>query len=273
MDMIKIGDELITLLSLYGLRLIAAIAILLVGSWIARALSRAIDRGLGRRHIDSTIRQFVSRLIYALILLFAIVAALSNIGVQTASIVAALGAAGLAIGLALQGSLSNFAAGVLMVLFRPCRVGDYIEAAGCAGTVTQISLFSTTLVTSDNKQIVIPNGSVMSGPITNFSALSERRLDIRVRIGYDADIRHAKRELAALVAADSRILQTPAPTIAVLELADTSVNLIVRPWVKAADYWKVHFDLTEAIKLRFDEVGIVIPVQQGNARPRDPITR
>lgn len=149
-----------------------------------------------------------------------------------------------------------------MVLFRPCRVGDYIEADGCAGTVRQINLFLTTMLTPDNKQVVVPNSGIMSGPITNFSAMSERRVDLRIGIGYDADIRQAKRELEALLAADARVLQEPAPVIAVQELGASSVNLVVRPWVKAADYWGVYFDLTEAIKLRFDEAGITIPFPQ-----------
>lgn len=262
MDLEKIGNEFVSLLSLYGLRILAALIILLVGNWIARALANAIERNLGRRNIDPTVCQFVARMAFALILIFTIVAALSNVGVQTASIIAALGAAGLAIGLALQGSLANFAAGVLMVLFRPCRVGDYVEAGGTAGTVTQISLFSTTMVTPDNKQVVVPNSNIMSDPITNYSAMSERRVDLTIGISYDADIRQAKRELEALLAADARVLTEPPPRVAVLELGDSSVNLVVRPWVKATEYWDVYFDLTEAIKLRFDEAGITIPFPQ-----------
>ena len=180
----------------------------------------------------------------------------------SAQFVAVVGAAGLAVGLALQGSLSNFAAGVLIVLFRPYKVGDYVEAAGISGTIEQVQILTTILKTPDNKQIIVPNGQIMDSIITNYSANDRRRVDLVVGVSYEDDLDKVRKTLEELVAADERILDDPAVTIAVSELADSSVNFIVRPWVKTADYWGVHFDLTEAIKKRFDQEGISFPFPQ-----------
>jgi len=246
----------------FSVNLAAAILILLVGIWLAGRLSALIRRGMDKRQVDPTISTFVARLLYYLLVAFVLVAVLGRIGVQTASIIAVLGAAGLAVGLALQGSLSNFASGVLLILFRPCRVGDYVEAGGCAGTVEDITMFSTVLVTPDNKVVTLPNTAVLSSPIVNYSVRGERRVDITVGISYDSDIRQAKQELKALAEADPRVSKDRDMTIAVSALADSSVNLVLRVWVATADYWGVYFDLTERIKLRFDEVGITIPFPQ-----------
>lgn len=262
MDLEHYSQQTIEMATIYGVRVLAALFILLVGKWLASTLGRVSERALIKRSLDPTVSQFAGKIVFALTLIFTIIAALSQVGIQTASLIAVVGAAGLAVGLALQGALSNFAAGVLLVMFRPCRVGDYVEAGGASGTIQNISLFSTVLNTPDNKQITIPNSNIMSGAIVNYSALPQRRVDLTVGIGYDSDIGLAKRELEQLLAADTRVLADPPPTIAVQALADSSVNLIVRPWVEAADYWPVYFELTERIKTRFDEVGITIPFPQ-----------
>jgi small conductance mechanosensitive channel len=193
---------------------------------------------------------------------FVIVAAIGTLGVQTTSFVAVLGAAGLAVGFALQGSLSNFAAGVMLIVFRPFKAGDYVEAGGTAGSVQEVSIFTTVMKTPDNKKVIIPNSQITGGSITNYSAMETRRVDMVFGIGYGDNIKQAKDTLEQILAADERILKDPAPTIAVSELADSSVNFVVRPWVKTADYWAVYFDLTEKVKLTFDEKGISIPFPQ-----------
>jgi small conductance mechanosensitive channel len=195
-------------------------------------------------------------------MIFVIIAAINQVGIQTTSLIAVMGAAGLAIGLALQGSLSNFAAGVLIVVFRPYRVGDWVEAAGISGSVEQVQILTTILKTGDNKQIIVPNSQIMGSIITNYSANATRRVDLTVGVSYDDDLDKVRATIQALVDADERILKDPACTIAVAALADSSVNFTVRPWVNTADYWGVMFDLTEAIKKRFDEEGISFPFPQ-----------
>lgn len=191
-----------------------------------------------------------------------ILAAVAQVGIQTTSIIAVLGAAGLAIGLALQGSLSNFAAGVLMLIFRPFRAGDYVECAGTAGVVEEVQIFSTRLRTPDNKLVIVPNGAVYSGNVVNYSANDTRRLDLVFGVSYADDLDHVKRVMRAVLDAEPRLLADPAPTIGLLELADSSVNFAVRPWVRTGDYWPVYFDLMEAMKKRFDAEGITIPFPQ-----------
>ena len=186
------------------------------------------------------------------LLLFVVIAALSQLGINTTSLVALLGAAGLAIGLSLQSSLSNFASGVMLIIFRPFTKGDFVEAGGATGVVEKISIFTTTMTTGDNKEVIIPNGSILGGNITNYSARPTRRVDMVFGISYDDDIRQAKQLLAEIVAADERVLKDPAPLIALGELADSSVNFLVRPWVSSADYWGVYWDTHEAVKLKFD---------------------
>lgn len=246
----------------HGPGIIIAIIILIIGRWIAMWLSSIGRKAMTRGNIDETLARFLSKLVYYALLAAVLIAAADQLGIKTTSFVAILGAAGLAIGLALKDSLGNFASGVMLILFRPFRVGDYVTAGGVSGTVQQIDIFSTILKTPDNQKIIVPNSSITADVIVNVNAEPTRRIDLQVGIGYDDDIREAKTTLENLVRSDSRILQDPAPQIAVAELADSSVNLIVRPWVLTADYWDVRLELTEKIKLTFDEKGISFPYPQ-----------
>ena len=246
----------------FGIKIIAAIAIFLIGRMVARVVNNGIEKVLASRDVDKILQTFFSNLVYWALMTFVIIAAINQVGIQTTSLIAIMGAAGLAVGLALQGSLSNFAAGVLIVMFRPYKVGDFVEAAGIAGSVVQVQILTTVLKTGDNKQIVVPNAQIMSGIITNYSANDTRRIDLVIGIGYDDDIDKTRDTIQQLVDADDRILKDPACLIAVSELADSSVNFVVRPWVKSADYSAVNFGLTEAIKKRFDKEGISFPYPQ-----------
>lgn len=245
-----------------GIRIITAIAIFFVGKWVVALVIRGLMKAMQKGDVDTTLRRFVSNLARMVLMLFVIIAAINHLGIQTASLIAVLGAAGLAVGLALQGSLSNFAAGVLIVLFRPYKVGDFIEGGGVSGSVEEVQILTTVLKTGDNKRVIIPNSQIMGTTITNYSANPTRRVDLVVGVSYSDDLDKVRKELEALVAADERILKDPAPTIAVSELADSSVNFVLRPWVNTADYWAVYFDLTERVKKRFDEVGVSIPFPQ-----------
>ncbi len=245
-----------------GINLVTAIVIFFVGKWIVNLVVKGMLKAMQKGDMDITLRRFVANLARMLLMLFVIIAAIHQLGIQTASLIALLGAAGLAVGLALQGSLSNFAAGVLIVLFRPYKVGDWIEGGGVSGAVEEVQILTTVLKTGDNKRVIIPNSQIMGTTITNYSANETRRVDLIVGVSYSDDLDKVRKELEGLVAADERILKDPAVTIAVSELADSSVNFVLRPWVKTADYWGVYFDLTEAIKKRFDEVGISIPFPQ-----------
>lgn len=246
----------------YGFKILMAGVILFVGKYVAKWLSRTVETVLRKKEMDLAIQHFVSALVYYALLAFVAIAALGQLGIQTASFVAIVGAAGLAVGLALQGSLANFAAGVLILIFKPFRVGDFVEVAGVSGSVSKILVFTTELNTPDNKCVIIPNAQAMGSTITNYSANDTRRVDMTFGISYADNIDKAKQVLEELVAADERVLQEPAPTIAVVELADSSVNFVVRPWVNKADYWPVYFGLTEAVKKRFDQEGISIPFPQ-----------
>jgi small conductance mechanosensitive channel len=246
----------------FGVQLLIAAAILLVGYWLAGFVSRLARRAMARAEINEAVSHFLGNLAYYLVLIFAVLAALSQVGVQTASIIAVLGAASLAVGLALQGALANFAAGVLILVLRPYDLGDLVEIAGTLGTVETIQIFNTILVTPDNKTVIIPNGQVTSGIIVNYTRKGTLRLDMVFGIGYADDLLRAKQVLAEIITADERVLADPPPTVAVLELADSSVNFAVRPFVKAADYWDVYFDTHEQVKLRFDQEGISIPFPQ-----------
>jgi small conductance mechanosensitive channel len=256
-------EEIMSMVSeyavIYGVKFITAIIIYIVGKMIAKAIAGLVAKGLDKKGVDVTLSRFVNNIVYYILLIVVIVAALGQLGIQTASFVAIIGAAGLGVGLALQGSLANFAAGVLLILFRPIRVGDFVEVAGVAGSVSNISIFCTTLLTGDNKTVIIANADVSGGNITNYSLEATRRVDLVVGVAYDSNIQQVKDELKALAAADERILKDKDVTIGVVELADSSVNLVFRPWVNAADYWGVKFDLNERIKQRFEEAGIGIP--------------
>lgn len=258
----KYLDKAFELLTIYGVRVIAALAILILGRWGAGIACSLLEKVLKRQKIDQTIVSFISNLAYFAILTFIIIAALSKLGLQTTSFVAVLGAAGLAIGLALQGSLSNFAAGVLMIIFRPFKAGDYIDGAGVSGSVSEISIFTTILKTVDNKKVIIPNASLMSGNIINYSTFPTRRVDLSIGVSYADDLKRVKEVLTELAAADSRVLADPAPLVAVAALADSSVNFTVRLWTETANYWPLHFDMLETIKTRFDAEGISIPFPQ-----------
>ena len=254
--------QLQEILAVYGLKIIAAIAIFIIGKIIAKMIKSGVAKAMTRSKSDPILISFTTNILYAGLLAFVVIAALGQLGIQTTSFIAILGAAGLAIGLALQGSLSNFASGVLMIIFRPFKQGDFIEGAGVAGVVEEVHIFNTVMRTGDNKTIIIPNGSLMNGNIVNYSTKPTRRLDFVFGIGYDDDLRKAKEVLEEILNNDERILKDPAITIGILELADSSVNIAARPWVKSADYWPVHFDITEQVKLRFDQEGISFPFPQ-----------
>jgi small conductance mechanosensitive channel len=262
MDMSSILNKVWELVTIYGIKVLAAIAIFIVGRWVAKALSNLIRRMMRKGALDQTVRRFVANMVYIALMIFVVLAALSQLGIQTTSFIAILGAAGLAVGLALQGSLANFASGFLMIIFRPIRVGDFIEGAGTAGTVEEIGIFTTTLVTPDNKTVIIPNGSLTGDNIVNWTLKGTRRVDMTMGIGYDDDIDKARQIMQDVMAEDDRILKDPAPQIAVVELADSSVNFVVRPWAKASDYWGVYMTTTENIKKAFDANGISIPYPQ-----------
>lgn len=255
-------DTIVEYVSLYGLKLLAALAIFFVGKMLVRWGTGLLKRVLGKSALDQTLVSFLGNIVHGLGLAVVAIAALSQLGVETTSLAAVLAAAGLAIGLALQGSLSNFAAGFLIILFRPFKVGDYIEAAGTAGSVTEVSIFTTTLTTPDNKVVIVPNGNITSGNIINYSAQETRRIDLVVGVSYSDDLSKVKKVLEKILAKEGRILAEPEAQIAVSELADSSVNLVVRPWVQTSDFWAVKFALTEAIKVAFDKEGISIPFPQ-----------
>jgi small conductance mechanosensitive channel len=246
----------------WGINIVMAIVIYIIGKMVVGILISFFGKLMTRSEYDDMLVDFIKAILKAIFMLFVIVASLNQLGVDTTSLVAILAAAGLAIGLSLQGALQNFAAGVMLLIFRPFKAGDFIDAGGDSGVVKNISIFTTVMITPDNKEIIIPNGAIYGGNITNFSSKDTRRVDMVVGIGYDSDLKKAKEVLNEMVAADERILKDPAPTVAVAELADNSVNFVVRPWVASADYWGVKFDFTEAVKLRFDAEGISIPFPQ-----------
>ena len=246
----------------YSIKFIIAIVIFYIGRWIALGISRLVGKALLLRKVDKAVVAFLSSIVYAAVLIACTLVALSQLGIQTASFLAILGAAGLAVALALQGSLSNFASGVLIIIFRPFKSGDFVEVAGVSGMVQRIDIFQTIFITADNKKIIVPNSQITGGAITNYSAEPRRRVDLVIGISYDSDLRKAKAVLEQILAADSRILSEPKPIVAVSALADSSVELIVRPWVEVADYWPVYWSVLEEVKLRFDAEGIEIPYPQ-----------
>lgn len=246
----------------YGVNILAAIVILFIGNIIVKTISNSVAKLLEKKQMDQAVVHFISSLVRYVLFVIVLIAALGKVGVQTASVVAVIGAAGLAVGLALQGSLANFAAGVLIVAFRPFKAGDYVEIGGVAGSVESIQIFQTVLTTPDNKMIVVPNGSVISSAIVNYSRHATRRIDYVIGVSYKADLKKTKEVILRVLESESRLLQTPAPTVGVVALADSSVNFVVRPWVKTAEYWDVYFDLLQAIKEGLDAEGIEIPFPQ-----------
>ncbi len=262
MEMSKIIDTITFFITNYSLKIVGAILILIIGKWLSRYLSKLLGKILEKNKVEKTLTSFLGNITYYSLLLMVLIAAAGQLGINTTSFLTIVGAAGLAVGLALKDSLSNFASGVMLILFRPFKVGDYVTAGGQSGTVESIDIFNTVLKTPDNQIVIVPNSSITADVITNVNAKPTRRIDLVVGIGYDDNIGEAKRVLEDLIKADSRILSDPAPTIAVSELADSSVNFVVRPWVKTGDYWTVRFDLTEKIKLTFDEKSISFPYPQ-----------
>ncbi len=246
----------------YGSKIIAALLIFLVGKWIARKITNVMVKVLNGRNIDVTLTGFLDGIVYYALFVTVIIAAAGQLGIKTTSFLAILGAASLAVGLALKDSLANFSSGVMLILFRPFKVGDWVTIGGETGKVMQIHVFNTMLNTGDNQRKIIPNGTISNATITNITANPTRRIELIIGIGYDDDIRKAKETLVEILAADSRILPNPAPLVAVSELAESSVNLVIRPWVATDDYWDVYFDLTEKIKITFDERGISFPFPQ-----------
>ncbi|MDN2664917.1 mechanosensitive ion channel domain-containing protein [Psychromonas sp. 14N.309.X.WAT.B.A12] len=246
----------------YALNIFFAVCTLIIGMMAARFIAGTLHKILGKRGFDSTIVDFVTRMVRYVIVAFVIIASLSKLGIETTSFVAIIGAAGLAVGLALQGSLSNFASGILIIALRPFKAGEYIEAAGTAGVVESVQIFSTTLTSPDNKFVVVPNSAILGGNIINYSRKPTRRIDLVIGVSYNADLAQTKAVLESVLNDTKGILPTPAPTIAVSELADSSVNLVVRPWVNGTDYWPIRFQLMESIKNALDEAGIEIPYPQ-----------
>ncbi|MGR5299134.1 mechanosensitive ion channel domain-containing protein, partial [Vibrio mediterranei] len=250
------------LLVQYGVNIISAILILFIGNIVVKAVANSVSKLLHKKKMDKAVVEFIHGIVRYTLFVIILIAALSRIGVQTASVVAVIGAAGLAIGLALQGSLSNFAAGVLIVSFRPFKSGDYVEIGGMAGSVDSIQIFQTILTTPDNKMVVVPNASVIGSPITNYSRHATRRIDHVIGVSYGADLKKAQEVIHRTLEADERILKEPSTTIGVVALADSSVNFVVRPWVRAEQYWDVYFDSLQAIKEALDAEGIEIPFPQ-----------
>ncbi|BCD95982.1 mechanosensitive ion channel family protein [Marinagarivorans cellulosilyticus] len=246
----------------YGVKILLAFAVYLIGKWIAKGIAGLLEKGMKSRNVDATIISFTKNIVYYAMFTMVIIAALGQLGVQTASFVAIIGAAGLAIGFALQGSLANFAAGVLLILFRPFKLGDFVEAGGASGVVKEVSIFSTILTTGDNKTVTISNASVMGGNITNYSTQPERRVDFTVGVSYGADLDLVRKELTAIAKGDDRIIVDKGITIGLAELADSSVNFAFRIWTKTENYWPLYFDTNEKIKKRFDAAGIEIPFPQ-----------
>ncbi len=255
-------ESLVPTLADFGVRVLLALLIFTIGRWVANLIAGGMSKGLSRGKTDPTLIGFTTALVRVAILAFVVIAALSQLGIQTAGFVAVLGAAGLAVGLALQGSLANFASGVLLLIFRPIKVGDYVEAGGTSGSVMEIGIFTTTLHTPDNKKVIVPNAQVTGGTITNYSANDTRRVDLVASVGYGDDIPKAKAVLERIVKAHELVLPDPAPQIEVSKLGESSVDIVVRPWVNTSDYWRVYFDLTQSIKAEFDREGISIPFPQ-----------
>lgn len=255
-------DALMAAVTYYGLKIIIALLVFIIGKWIAGLCRNLTRKAMEKSKVDAVLVGFVSNIVFYLLMVAVIISAVSQLGIETTSFVAVLGAAGLAVGFALQGSLSNFASGVLIILFRPFKIGDFVEAGGVAGVVDEIGILVTLLHTPDNKKIIVPNSQVMSAEIVNYNALNTRRCDMVFGIGYGDDIDKAKGILMNILTSDERVLKDPEPTVAVSELGDSSVNFNVRPWVNASDYWDVFFDTHEAVKKRFDAEGVSIPFPQ-----------
>jgi small conductance mechanosensitive channel len=258
----EITEQFKVWVSFYGLKLIGAVLTFVVGRWMAGMFRSVVAKVMEKRQVDPTISGFVTNITFMVTMALVVVASLQKLGVATTSFVAVIGAMGLAIGLAFQKSLSNFAAGFLLVLFRPFKVGDFIEAGGTAGIVEKIEVFTTTFKTPDNRTVIVPNSSIAGGNITNASARPTRRMEFIIGISYGDDLRKAKQVLLDAISVDERVLKDPAPAVFVTELGDSSVNLTARAWVASGDFWATKCDLTERIKLTFDEQDLTFPFPQ-----------
>lgn len=263
--------EVYAFLAKFGWRILGALVIFLMGRLVARWVSQLVEKALIKTRVDETLAKFAKHLTSIGILVFVVIAALNVAGVKTTEVAVALGAAALAVGLALQGSLANFASGFLMIVFRPFKVGDLVEAAGVLGTVEEIQIFNTIVNTPDNVWVIIPNGNITGANIKNYTANGTRRVDLVVGVSYEDDLKRAREVIEQVLGGDERILKDPAPTVAVSELGDSSVNFVVRPWVKPTDYWDVYFGITAKIKMALDENGISIPYPQRDVHIKDNV--
>ncbi|WP_068639397.1 mechanosensitive ion channel family protein [Thauera butanivorans] len=252
----------------WGINLLLALGTFIIGRWITHGVVSVVRRLLTHTRLDAILVNFILSILQGVLLLIVVIAALNRLGIDTTSLVALIGAAGLAVGLALQDSLKNFAAGVMLILFRPFKAGDFVEAGGTSGTVEKINIFSSTFRTADNREIIIPNGAVYAGVITNYSTRPTRRIDLLLRVGYDDDIRRVKAIIGQVLKDDARVLADPAPFIGVADLGEHSVNLHVRPWVATADHFATMCELKEKLKIAFDENGITIPYPQMDMHQR-----
>jgi small conductance mechanosensitive channel len=268
----QIVTQITAFVTQWGLKVVGAIAVLVIGRIVSGMIRRAVRRGLERAEIDATLRPFLSGLAYYATLAVVVIAVLNLFGIETTSLIAILGAAGLAVGLALQGTLSNFASGVMLLIFRPFKVGDYVEVGGTAGSVEQVGVFNSTLKSPDNVLIVVPNSQVYGQTIKNYNGYETRRVDLVMGVSYDDDIGVAVKTLHAILEADPRVLKDPAPVVAVNELADSSVNLVVRPWCQGSDYWALKWDLTRAMKEGLEKAGCSIPYPQRDVHLRQAAT-
>ena len=255
-------DKAVELIMLYAPKLLLAIITLIIGLWVIKLVVKGMEKALDKSNVDESLKKFLGSLFGVILKILLLISVASMVGIETTSFIAIMGAAGLAVGLALQGGLANFAGGVLILLFKPFKVGDFIDAQGYTGSVREIQIFNTILKTPDNKTIIIPNGGLSSGNITNFSVEATRRVDMTFGIGYGDDLKKTKDVLNSIMNSDSRVLKDPAPMVVVSELADSSVNFSVRVWANAADYWGLFFDMQEKVKLEFDKQGISIPFPQ-----------
>jgi small conductance mechanosensitive channel len=255
-------ETVVELMSTWGLQVLGALAVLIIGRILCGWARKSVRRALENRRMDPSLVPFISNLVYYTLLVALLIAVLGIFGIETTSLIAVLGAAGLAVGLALQGTLSNFSAGVMLLIFRPFRVGDFVDVAGSAGTVAEVGLFSTTMNSPDNVRIIIPNSTIFGDIIKNFSANETRRNDIVLGVSYSDDLGRAIETVHAVLAKDERVLKDPAPTVAVAELADSSVNLVVRPWCNGGDYWPLRFDLVRRLKEEIEQAGCSIPFPQ-----------
>ena len=256
------SEEFIPMITDWGVKLVFALLIFIIGRIVARLITKAFRKAINRESIDDTLEDFLGNMLYAILMVAVILAALDSLGVNITSLLAIVGAAGLAIGLALKDSLGNFAAGVMIIIFRPFTKGDFVEVAGVSGKVDEVRIFNSVLTTPDNKQITLPNGLITSDPITNYSALDVRRVDLVIGVGYDDDLKLAREVITRVVTSHDKVLDDPAFNIFVSELADSSVNFNVRPWCKTDDYWNVYGDLLEQLKIELDAAGLNIPYPQ-----------